>query len=433
MHDGFVYGVQSSGVIKWKYPAGGPVVSTAAIGNPIGSDTTLFMGGSDGTLHAVSANYGTSKWSYIRPQLHLNGKWRMRAKRPIVSSAALAPEGIVYYRRGHRALRSQRRHGQRRVQRHRQVGVRDPRAHHGFSGAGQGRPHLRRLYGRIALRPPTIRRRIHLAIRRRGRALLQPCAGRRGTSVRWERGFVPVRAGQRHGSPGVEIQSLCRHLLVPSHLPGRTRGWRARLRRMHGLETVRGATAGRSVGVESDASSRAPGGGATAPAPPAPPSQPPTPGRLRPPTDPRRRRLRPPATSSPGEGAKAPYVLADERARREAETILEAEGVCPPNLAQGTSEEAAFRFGWNPVLSCGGDTGATGVVASPVYSPNGLVYVGSTDSYFYAVENRTGAVRWAMFADGPVQSSAAVDEDGKLFFATDAGTIYQIADPPEGG
>ena len=42
--DGFVYGVQRSGVIKWKYPAGGPVVSTAAIGNPIGSDTTLFMG-----------------------------------------------------------------------------------------------------------------------------------------------------------------------------------------------------------------------------------------------------------------------------------------------------------------------------------------------------------------------------------------------------
>jgi hypothetical protein len=48
-----VYGVQRSGVIKWRDPANGPVVSTAAIGNPIGSDTTLFLGGADGTLHAV--------------------------------------------------------------------------------------------------------------------------------------------------------------------------------------------------------------------------------------------------------------------------------------------------------------------------------------------------------------------------------------------
>ena len=50
--------------------------------------------------------------------------------------------------------------------------------------------------------------------------------------------------------------------------------------------------------------------------------------------------------------------------------------MCPPNLAQGTSEELSFRFGWNRVLPCSRDTGAVGVLASPVYSPNGLLYVG---------------------------------------------------------
>ena len=74
------------------------------------------------------------------------------------------------------------------------------------------------------------------------------------------------------------------------------------------------------------------------------------------------------------------------------------------------------------------DEGAVGVVASPVLSPNGLVYVGSGDGYFYAVRNLTGKVAWTMRADGAVQSSAAVDESGRLYFATDNGTVYQIVE-----
>ena len=103
--------------------------------------------------------------------------------------------------------------------------------------------------------------------------------------------------------------------------------------------------------------------------------------------------------------------------------------MCPPNLAQGTSEELSFRFGWNSVFRCGRDEGAVGVVASPVYSPNGLVYVGSSDWYFYALNTLTGEVAWRLFTDSPIGSSAAVDNNGQLYFATDAGTIYQMDAP----
>ena len=57
--------------------------------------------------------------------------------------------------------------------------------------------------------------------------------------------------------------------------------------------------------------------------------------------------------------------------------------VCPPNLEQGTSEEAARRFGWNAALACGKKgSSAVGVVSSPVIGPDGVVYVGSSDDTF---------------------------------------------------
>ena len=106
-------------------------------------------------------------------------------------------------------------------------------------------------------------------------------------------------------------------------------------------------------------------------------------------------------------------------------------------MEQGTSEEAARRVGWNAALSCGKKgSAAVGVVSSPVIGPDGVVYVGSSDRYFYALNNLTGAVEWKMYTDGPIQSSAAIDSDGQLYFATDAGTIYQVveaAPPPPPG
>ena len=430
--DGFVYGIQRSGVIKWRYPAGGPVVGTAAIGNPIGSDTTMFVGGADGELHAVSANYGTSKWSYIRPRLHLNGRWQMRAKRPIVSSAALSPEGIVYVG-ADTAL----------------VALNAATGSGGFAGTVKWSYETRGLVlaspalddlGRIYV--GSMDGSMYALVRENGAYLWRfdaegglyssPALDGRGRlyvgsvdgylyaldaatgALAWKfRTSAAVYSSpatswatanddqveqqqQSQGSSStgsatdrsgelVYVGSTDWKLYAVRAEDG-TLAWNQTLRHPNGTQHG-GGTNDASNDASSDASN-----------------------------------------DSASAAASAPYVPATLRAKREAEAILEAEGVCPPNLEQGASEETSFRFGWNIRLECARDEGAVGVVASPVLSPNGLVYVGSGDGYFYAVRNLTGKVAWTMRADGAVQSSAAVDESGRLYFATDNGTVYQIVE-----
>ena len=121
------------------------------------------------------------------------------------------------------------------------------------------------------------------------------------------------------------------------------------------------------------------------------------------------------------------------RASADAARVLAAEGVCPPNLAQGVGEETSLRFGANVVLTCGADAESVGVVASPVYAAEGggaggTVYVGSSDASFYAVSADTGKVAWRLDVDGAVASSAAIDERGRLYFATETGVVYQVAE-----
>ena len=40
----------------------------------------------------------------------------------------------------------------------------------------------------------------------------------------------------------------------------------------------------------------------------------------------------------------------------------------------------------------------------------------------------TGKVAWRLDVDGAVATSAAIDDKGRLYFATDTGVLYQVAE-----
>ncbi len=93
-------------------------------------------------------------------------------------------------------------------------------------------------------------------------------------------------------------------------------------------------------------------------------------------------------------------------------------GVYPPPSPQSLSVKWTF-------------TTAEAIVSSPVVA-NGVVYVGSSDNFLYAVDAGTGKLRWKFDAHGNVGSSPAVGGgsvyavslDGKLY-AVDAATGTQ--------
>ncbi len=64
------------------------------------------------------------------------------------------------------------------------------------------------------------------------------------------------------------------------------------------------------------------------------------------------------------------------------------------------------------------------VSASPTVA-DGVVYVGSRDGYFYALDEATGRPRWKVRADAGVTSSAAIS-DGLVWFQSDANTLYAL-------
>ena len=55
------------------------------------------------------------------------------------------------------------------------------------------------------------------------------------------------------------------------------------------------------------------------------------------------------------------------------------------------------------------------IYASPAMAPDGTIYVGSYDEFFYAI-NPDGSKKWEYFTDLSIKSSAAIDEEGTLYF-----------------
>lgn len=62
--------------------------------------------------------------------------------------------------------------------------------------------------------------------------------------------------------------------------------------------------------------------------------------------------------------------------------------------------------------------------ASPAIAPDGTVYVGSGNYFFYALDGATGAIKWSFETLAEVDSTAAVGPTGTVYFASRAGEFY---------
>ena len=438
--DGFVYGVFSDGSVKWKYPAGGAVVSTAAIGNPIGSDPTLFIGGADGTLHAVSANYGTSKWNYVKRRLHLDGAWQLKAKKPIVSSAALGDDGVVYVGADNSLF-----------------AIHAATGGGGFAGTVKWSYETRGLvmgspaldFGNERVFVGSMAGTVHAVRAADGASLWSfdaegglyssPALDDLGNvyvggvdsylyALRADTGLLkwkfrasaaiyssPATAPSKRFPGGLVFVGATDWKLYAVRADDGLLAWNQTLRRSSSGQTAQEESLEESSDVTTNVTTNTSN----------------VTSNVTNVTN-----ASTPEVSYYATAAKTPYVSSSVRERADAARVLEAEGVCPPNLAQGVGEETSLRFGANVVLTCGRDSRSVGVVASPVYAVGsnslgddlGVVYVGSSDKSFYAVTAETGKVKWRLDVDGAVATSAAIDADGRLYFATDTGVVYQVAE-----
>ena len=65
------------------------------------------------------------------------------------------------------------------------------------------------------------------------------------------------------------------------------------------------------------------------------------------------------------------------------------------------------------------------ILSSPA-AADGTVFIGSSDTYLYALDRETGRLKWKYQTKGPVASSPAV-ADGLVYFGSSDGSFYAVA------
>jgi len=75
------------------------------------------------------------------------------------------------------------------------------------------------------------------------------------------------------------------------------------------------------------------------------------------------------------------------------------------------------------------------ITSSPIIDNNGIVYIGSADNYFYAIDTETGVLQWKYQTGAAIElSTPALDENGIIYVGCNDGKLYafdtnNIADP----
>lgn len=87
------------------------------------------------------------------------------------------------------------------------------------------------------------------------------------------------------------------------------------------------------------------------------------------------------------------------------------------------------------VFSTGAQDKAGGIETDPAIGPDGTVYVGANNGIFYALDGKTGEIRWVrptLFEEDAIYSSALVARDGLVIFGGKDGIVLALTAPREG-